>query len=330
MKVLALTIGNQRLASTRYRLGQFTDLLEGRKISLTLIEFQLFNDWKLLADYDLVILQKRLPRTSLIRRIRKHARFLIFDTDDAIWEPHGRVHSWWTRVRTHGRLRAITAAADACTVPNLHLANALQPLARQVHIIPMALDENEWKPAATRSPGPVRLGWSGAPPNLPYLQTLGDTLEEVQKLRPEVEIIVYCGKPPSWEHPIRSIHHAFEPGKETEIVQTFDIGLLPLPDNAFAAGKSPIKALQYAACGVPCVGTPIGATKEIVRDGQTGLAVKTSTDWTQALIRLIDNEDERHRLGDEARRQFLANHSRTKVLERLIVVWSRLTGNATS
>src|SRR5690606_3788648 len=107
-------------------------------------------------------------------------------------------------------------------------------------------------------------------------------------------------------------------------------GLLPLPDNAFAAGKSPIKALQYAACRIPCIGSPIGATKEILRDGETGLAALDPESWQKSLLRLIDSENERRRLGDAARQNFLANHSRTQVLERVATIWTRLANPETS
>lgn len=326
MNVIALTIGDETVASTHYRLGQFVVMLETRGVSLSIVQVKRFDDWVSLEKYDLVILQKRLLRPSLIRRIRKRAKHFIFDTDDAIWEPHGREHSWWTRFRTDRRLRAVTAAADACTVPNEHLAQALRPLAKQLHLIPMALDENHWKPSAERSPGPIRIGWSGAPPNLAYLIELGETLEEVQAARPDSELIIYCGKVPAWNHRVKFVHQSFQPGTEASVVETFDIGLLPLPDNRFAAGKSPIKALQYAACGIPCIASPIGATTEIVQHEKTGLLAGNRNEWREALIRLIDNQQERKRLGNEARRQFLAGHSRGHVLTSMVATWKATVG----
>lgn len=330
MNVLALTIGDQTLASTHYRLAQFKDLLESRGIRLSMAKANEFRDWSTLSRYDLVILQKRLPRISLIRRIRKEAKCLIFDTDDAIWEPHGRKHSWWTRFRTNRRLKAIAGAANACTVPNEYLAKALRPLAQRVELLPMALDETEWKPPEERAPGPIRLGWSGAPANLPYLTGLGKALEEVQASRPDVTVIVYCGEAPAWAHRVTSLHHPYKPGTEAGVVKTFDIGLLPLPDNAFAAGKSPIKALQYAACGIPCVASPVGATLEVVQDGVTGLRAGSQSQWRDALLRLIDDEQERRRLGDEARRRFIQNHARTQNVDRMIRIWRDVAAGPTS
>ena len=324
MKVLVLTVGHANVASTQYRFGQFEAGLRARGIHLSLRPAAGFNAWDDVASQDLVIVQKRLMRSSWVKRLRKHARCLVFDTDDAIWEPHGKPHSWWTQVRTRHRLRAITRAANLCTVPNEHLASYLRPDARRVELIPMALDEAIWYPATDRAPGTLRIGWAGAPPNLTYLARLGDILREIQSCRPGIEVVVYCGKAPDWGNGLKFTHHPFVPGTEADIVRSFDIGLLPLPDDDFAAGKSPIKALQYAACGIPCIASPVGATCELVRDGETGLTAVSSEDWKKALLHLIDDAGERHRLGQAARLCFLQYYTREKVQDRLIICWLSL------
>jgi glycosyltransferase involved in cell wall biosynthesis len=321
MNILVLTVGDAHVASTQYRFGQFEAGLRAAGIQLKLTPAHGFNAWDEAASHDLVIVQKRLMRASWVKRLRKHARCLVFDTDDAIWEPHGKPHSWWTQTRTRHRLRAITRAADLCTVPNEHLASHLRPDARRVELVPMALDEAIWHPPAERPPGPLRIGWAGAPPNLAYLTRLGGVLREIQSCRPGTEVVVYCGESPDWGDAVKFTHHPYLPGTEADIVRTFDIGLLPLPDDAFAAGKSPIKALQYAACGIPCIASPVGATCETVRNRETGLTAATDGDWKNALLHLIDDAGERQRLGQAAMRGFLENHTRAKAQERLLACW---------
>ncbi len=324
MKILVLTFGDERCASTQYRFVQFAESLREQGVELDFNEAKGFRDFNRLPGYDLVVVQKRLANSMWVRRVRKGARKLIYDTDDAIWEPHSRPHSWWTQFRIRRRLKKIAAAADVCTTPNEQLAMALRPLARRVDLVPMALNETLWQPAPERQPGPVRIGWSGAPQNLPYLTRLSPVLANIQKQRPGVEVVVFCGAPPVWTAPVTATHHHFKLGAEPGVVQTFDIGLLPLPDNAFAAGKSPIKALQYAACAVPCVASPVGATKEIVRDGVTGYTASTPEEWEAALLRLVDEATLRRSLGDAARAQFLRSHTRARVQEQWLECWRRL------
>lgn len=321
MKILALTFGDRSMASTQYRLAQFETWMKAEGIELTLLPAAGFKNWASLRDYNLVIVQKKLLRGSAVNQARKHAHRLAYDTDDAIWEPHGRRHFWWTRVRTNWRLRKISSAADVCTVANDYLASRLRQSSSRVEIVPMALDGTVWHPQADRPPGPIRIGWAGAPPNLMYLMRIEPALAEVQKLRPNIELVVYCGEPPKWELNTPSRYMPFKAGTEAEVVRGFDIGLLPLPDNPFAAGKSPIKALQYAACGIPCVAAPVGATLEIVRDGETGLLARSHAEWRDGLLRLIDDAAERARIGGNARRLFLENHEHKAVAARLAGVW---------
>lgn len=324
LKIAALTVGDHlQIASTQYRLGQFAEALESEGIALEFFPAHQWKKWPDFLNYDLVIVQKRLLKLSLVRRIRKAAKRMIYDTDDAIWEPHGRKHSWWTRVRTNARLKAVVKAADICTVPNRHLADVLEKDARQVKLIPMALDETVWFPAAQRANGPIRIGWAGAPPNLLYLTKLSEVLHGIQERHPEIEVVIYCGEKPEWPHPVKMTYHPYTPGTEAEVVRTFDIGLLPLPEDAFAAGKSPIKALQYAACGIPCVAAPVGATQEIVQDGVTGLTAQTPSQWEEALERLIADASERQRLGNAAREMFEKNHTRSQVQARLVECWKQ-------
>lgn len=326
MKVLALTVGNRNVASTQYRLVQFADSLQSAGIELRLVEAADFRDFKSLGDWDLVIIQKRLSSARWVRKIRKGARKLIFDIDDAIWEPHGRRHSWWSRVRTGHRLRAVVSAADTCTVANEQLAGFLQPMARHVDLVPMALDDTHWTPEIPRHPGPLRIGWVGAPPNLGYLSRLGTVIHEVQALRPDTEWLVYCGLPPVWPCEVRAVHHPYQPGTEPTVVRSFDIGLLPLPDDAFAAGKSPIKALQYAACGIPCIASPVGATTNIVLNGETGITASTDDEWREALLRLIDDAELRRVMGAAARQRFQKVHSLASVQSRMVECWRKATG----
>jgi glycosyltransferase involved in cell wall biosynthesis len=50
----------------------------------------------------------------------------------------------------------------------------------------------------------------------------------------------------------------------------FDIGLSPLRDTQFARSKSPLKALEYGALGIPVVAANVEPYASFVRHGETG------------------------------------------------------------
>jgi glycosyltransferase involved in cell wall biosynthesis len=320
MKVLALTFGDENAASSHFRIHQYLEPLAEAGIELETERADRFQRWDLLSSFDVVIIQKKLLSNRRVRLIRRGARALIYDTDDAIWEAHDRPHHWLTRWRVRWRLRHVARAADCCTAANEVLARVLGRQARRVEIIPMSLDESEWRSKAREKAGPVRIGWSGGPVNLCYLKAIESSLAEVQRAKPEVEIAIFCGQAPDLGSDLHITHIPFQKGIEPGVLQSFDIGLLPLPMNAFAQGKSPIKGLQYLACGVATVASPVGATRELFREGETALFADRPPDWTAALLRLVNDPQLRLTLGIRAREEFVRRYSRSQVARQIVSV----------
>ena len=47
-------------------------------------------------------------------------------------------------------------------------------------------------------------------------------------------------------------------------IQAMDIGIMPLEDSPWARGKCSFKMLQYMACGLPVVVSPVGMNAEVL------------------------------------------------------------------
>src|SRR4029077_17830739 len=123
---------------------------------------------------------------------------MVYDVDDAIWDAHLRKHSWLTRWRTNHRLGAIARRASVCLVSNENLGQGLRRDTARVAILPMALDESVWTPRGLSDPHTLRLGWSGAPGNLHYLEALETALEAVLKDFPNARLVVFSGARPKF------------------------------------------------------------------------------------------------------------------------------------
>ena len=76
-----------------------------------------------------------------------------------------------------------------------------------------------------------------------------------------------------------------------------DIGVMTLPDTPWAGGKCGCKLIQYIACGLPVVASPVGVNKEIVEQGVNGFLAKSDEEWHKAIEALISNPDLRRRIG---------------------------------
>ncbi len=84
---------------------------------------------------------------------------------------------------------------------------------------------------------------------------------------------------------------------EVEDLWPLDVGIMPLTDDPWAAGKCAMKAIQYLGVGVPAVVSPVGANREVVEDGVTGFHARTEDEWVQALERCLDDEELRRSHG---------------------------------
>jgi glycosyltransferase involved in cell wall biosynthesis len=87
---------------------------------------------------------------------------------------------------------------------------------------------------------------------------------------------------------------------EVQLLQQFNVGLMPLPRDTWTQGKCALKALLYMACGVPCIATPFGAALDIIDHGRNGWLANSPREWRDGLEALRDPEL-RQRLGAAAR-----------------------------
>ena len=314
MRVLALTFGDEHQASSKYRVFQFIEPLGKLGIHIDPVPANSFTRWRDVAHYQAVLVQKKLFRSGRVRHLRRSTGRLIYDIDDAIWHPHGKEHSFFTNIRNAWRLKAIAREAYLCLCANNVLAEHMRRYSKAVMVLPLALDGIRWHPKPdVEASSTVRVGWAGHPVNLPYLEAIEPALVQAQIEHPNIEFAVFCGKAPAFRR-LKFRHIRFQPDTEVEATRSFDIGLLPLPPGPFAAGKSPIKGIQYLASGIPTILTPMGATRVMFQEGQTGLFASTIEEWHSAISRLVRDSELRLRMGKRARIAF----ERTYELARIV------------
>jgi len=319
MRLLVLPFGDAACASTHYRVLQYLDMLKNDGIECDVLAPGRMPPPKEIESYDAVLVQKKLFPAHQVRKLRSNAKRLLFDIDDATWNPHGRTHSWLTRWRTHRRLKTIVRAADLCLVANNYLGNHLQSLGARPCVVPMALNEKEWpEPNPRTTAEQIRIGWSGAPANLRYLEDLESILHKVLNRHRTASLAIFCGERPKFKSDLPYTHLPWQKGGEYEAVKTFNIGLLPLPMDAFSQGKSPIKALQYMAVGIPVVATPASGALEI-GDSQSGIQFAyTHEQWLQLLVDLIKNHEHRSSHGVAARHAFVNGYTASRVYTKWV------------
>lgn len=223
----------------------------------------------------------------------------VFDFDDAIFlgpiHPSNRRWAW---LRHPSRVAETTRGACAVIVGNEYLAQWAERHNGRVTIISTAVDVDRHRPYPRPPGGPV-IGWVGSSTTAPYLALLDEPLRVVAEHRPEVRLRLIGGR---YAHPSMPTEEvAYDLEREPLHVSSFDIGVLPEPDDEWTRGKGAFKALIYMAAGLPVVASHVGVNPDIVVDGVTGYCVTDDAGWIDALERLIADPELRARLGRNGR-----------------------------
>ena len=84
-----------------------------------------------------------------------------------------------------------------------------------------------------------------------------------------LRFVVIGGKAPAISN-VEVVELPWQEHTEVDLINTFDVGIMPLPDDDWARGKCAFKLIQYMACGVPVVASAVGANVDVV-DADCGL-----------------------------------------------------------
>jgi glycosyltransferase involved in cell wall biosynthesis len=327
MRVLFLTLYPESGASSRYRVLQFVPYLQEHGVECTVAapfteeEFaRLRSDaasgraWRYHAHeyrtrmkqifsarrFDVVVLQKAVMSAyikGMARLVRANARRLVYDIDDAVnlAPPHALPRRWaW--IGQPGQINKLFASADLVLAGNHWLKESAEAAGGRAEWFPTVVDTDRFAPDRAANTPKFTVGWIGGPSTSAHLRPIADVLSHLNDARirlvgaDRVQAGVEGAEYTNWS-------------LVTEVaeIQRFSVGVMPLPKTEWARGKCALKALQYMACGVPCVATPFGATLDIIEDGVSGMFADAHSEWSAAIERLRDPVF-RKRLGDAGRR----------------------------
>lgn len=163
----------------------------------------------------------------------------------------------------------------------------------------------------------IVFGWIGGNHNLHYLDML---VEPLNRLMGDFmfKLVVVAG----CDYANANAKFIIENKKwslesEKDLIKSFDIGLMPIYDNAVGRGKCGFKLLQYMGLGVVGIATNVTVNGEIITDGENGFLVNANnSDWYEVLKKTLSLQNKYAELGANARNiveerySFEANASR--------------------
>jgi glycosyltransferase involved in cell wall biosynthesis len=337
-----LTVGDERVASSRHRALAFRPSLEAAGFSVG-VRFplrapgplrrlgravDLLRDVTAPARERVLFVQRKTFPPALAPRLARADRPIVFDMDDAIdLPPPSRALAPAARERYRANFLATVEVADLVLCGNRELAARLPH--RRFELLPTAIDTARFAPEAiVPASAGLALGWVGHSDNLRYLEALGEPLRELARRHPGLSLIVVADRPPH----LAGVDVEFRRWTLQDEVSCFrgiSVGLMPLEDTPWTRGKCAFKAIQYMALGIPPVASPVGANRDVVHHGRTGFLPADDREWVEQIDRLLEDRELRLRIGDAARRAVVADYSLDVVAPRLIGILTALVGDAT-
>jgi glycosyltransferase involved in cell wall biosynthesis len=288
--------------------GRLRGLLSARRYDLLWIQYELFP--YLPGLFELLAFLWRKP--------------VVLDFDDAIFNMYDRATSRAARALLAGKLAPLLRRADLCCCGNSYLEEYALRHGSKTMILPTVVDTESYLPAkrAPRREPPV-IGWIGSPSTSTYLDPILSLLSRLAATGRARVKIVGAGRGDA--NTAAGIEYvAWSEEREIAEIQGMDIGIMPLSDDEWARGKCGFKLIQYMACALPVVASPIGVNRQIVEHGINGYLASAVRDWDVSLGQLISSPGERQRLGRRGRRKVVRDFSLEAHAPRLVAAFEGL------
>lgn len=232
---------------------------------------------------------------------------IVVDYDDAIFHMYDDHRRGVVRHLLGSKLRTLIGLASLIIAGNDYIRSYVESVNPRVQVIPTVVDANAYLPGPSRSRDTLVVGWIGSPSTWRYVEPLLPIL--LPRLQAAGAVFRAIGAGPAatrWPGV-----EALDWSEDTEIaaVQSMDIGIMPLPDERWAKGKCGYKLIQYMACGLPVIASPVGVNSDIVQHGANGILATNNHEWADAIDMLLNSSVTRADFGRVGRARVEKDYS---------------------
>ena len=249
---------------------------------------------------------------------------LVADYDDAIFHRYDQHRLPLVRFSLGKKIDRLMARASLVTAGNDYLEQrARQAGCTKVERLPTVVDLERYpkKVDAAAENGQFTIGWIGSPATAHFLQIVAPALRDlVERYRIRC-VAIGARRDQVAGTPFEALD--WSEREEVAMLHELDVGIMPLHDAPFERGKCAYKLIQYMACGLPVVASPVGANVEVVsRD--VGFLAASSSDWQHAIETLYSDPSMRKKMGLAGRQKVEAEYCVQVQAPRLIAMLRQL------
>jgi len=248
---------------------------------------------------------------------------IIYDFDDAIWIPGGEeigVAKKW--LKATWKVKYIIKWSYKVVGGNEFLCNYARQYNSSVILIPTVVDTDKghYKTRNQYEGDRIVIGWTGSHTTLHNLEEIEQLIPELKK-EVDFDFLVISNKPPDWKFDF--IFKKWEVETELDDLLKMHVGVMPLKKGPWFEGKCGFKLIQYLACGIPAIASPVGVNPQIVRHEKDGFLAANKEEWIGYLKILINDADLRNNMGKNGRNHIVDEYSFKRHLPAFLNLFSK-------
>jgi glycosyltransferase involved in cell wall biosynthesis len=274
-----------------------------------------FINYKSIKEFDLIVLYREaiLTRSILFEKLfAKSGVPMIFDFDDAIWvKDVSSVNQSLSWLKNENKIQKILPLCKHVTCGNEYLKEYALKYNKNVTVIPSTVNTDLYQPVQLNGTSSVvKIGWVGSHTTIKHFEKIINVYHRLnEKYKDQISFKVIGD--PDYENDDLNIKGVpWDSKMEVELFNSFDIGVMPLPDDEWSKGKCAMKGLLYMSTGKPAVVSAVGVNNDIIIDGKNGFLPIGEDQWFEVLCKLIENKKLREDIGLKGR-ETVVNHFST-------------------
>lgn len=252
-----------------------------------------------LRDYHVINIEYELfpylpfPLEKWLLRNKKHH---VFDYDDAIFHNYDSSKNRWIRKWCGDKIYRLASLADVVITGSPYLTKVLSIYAQKTVEIPTSISLQQYVSTqaafvSKRDKQDFRIGWIGSPSTSKFVVSIKDSLLQLQQLyNIKLVLIGFYKKLETYLEGVDYVIHDWQQDTEITLLKTCDAGIMPLTQEPFVHGKCGFKLIQYMACGLPTLSTPVEANIKI-NHGGNNLFATSAYEWFSCLLVMIQNRN---------------------------------------
>ena len=277
---------------------------------------QFFSDWDLIP---LISMRKKLGKITIFE-----ANDYFFDLQP--WSP---IASSWQDREIQELYIQLLRLADGVQTSTAYLAELWRSMgASKVQVFTNQLVHLQPLPEIVKRPFTV--GWAGSPGHFADLYHVAPYLQNWLDVHPAVHLAIMTHELAQEFFHLDPSRFKFKPFGSIESYLDFlgsiDVGIAPLLPTKYNKGRSDVKFLEYASCGVAGIYQNLEPYHNVVENFETGLLFSTPEELICQLDRLYQDGRLRLKIRDQAY-GFVSKQRKIKAHISNRIEWYQSLGN---